>query len=583
MNPISIIAIVFAMLSFGLSAYAVRRVARNTPQKEANQAEKHCISPFPWQKPKKQIGYQRKKSKNDAGNSQRFFVFVIAILTALISLANLFCLISVCRPELISYIFPRLQLSPIQDTTSYFNSAIESTGINIVSLAISVWIGLHVIQVLEKSKFADAHKMLTDLQTEVVQSSMERRQMSLKDLCKQLNSLNDEINRYLAKQIKRIDSNSLPAELIFELAQIEVLFQRIYVAHCSKSACTEDFDIFERISRIENKLDEIEITDKFTRQTVHDYLKLRLAETNYYYGYSKKGYPAVIAFQEAYRIYTEVFPSYCKAEDIKLRNESVTKESPGNIIFDCYMLNTIGDSCSKIIENAPKNASQEIQTEIKAYDTHASDTFMMLKEIVEAHTDIAAIQREIYYRNYGCYIERKKGFNGQGKKPCFTEFEEIEIIYRNAITICLTGEFRDNAFYSYLSFHHKLFDGLWGVEKISVKNNVCSFSEVPYAGTITDCDKLLEQIDRSEQYVKLAIAKCKRTDVFIKHEAFIFRDRYILEKHKSITSADETLVKMKNALDAVLVLGVPIDDYTKELCAQYDYLAGTTEYELHYM
>lgn len=100
-------------------------------------------------------------------------------------------------------------------------------------MAISVWIGLHVIQVLEKSKFEDEHKILTDLQTEVAQSNTEQRQMSLKDLCKQLNSLNDKINRYLAEQINQIDGNSLPAELIFELAQIEALFQRIYVAHRS--------------------------------------------------------------------------------------------------------------------------------------------------------------------------------------------------------------------------------------------------------------------------------------------------------------------------------------------------------------
>lgn len=584
MNPISIIAIVFAMLSFGLSAYAVGRVARNTPQKETKQVGNNSLIPVPMQKPYRHIEPQRKRKKNEAGSGQRFIVLVVAILTTLISLANIFCLLSVCRPELISYLFPRLQLSPIQDTTFYFNSVIESTGINIVSMAISVWIGLHVIQVLEKSKFEDAHKILTDLQTEVAQSNTERRQMSLKDLCKQLNSLNDDINRYLAEQINQIDGNSLPAELIFELAQIEALFQRIYIAHrSSKSVSTADFDLFTKISQVENRLDDIEITDKYTSQTVHNYLRLRLAEANYYYGYTQKGYPAVKAFQEAYHIYIEVFPAFCKAEEIKHRNGSATKERPENITFDCYMLNTIGDSCSKIIENAPKDASPEFQAAIKEYDIYASDAFMILKEIVEAHTDIAAIQREVYYRNYGCYIERKKGFNGQGKKPCITEFEEIEIIYRKAITICLTDEFSDNAFYSYLSLHHKLFDGLWGVEKISAKNDVCSFSKIPYAGIIADCDKLLKQIDRSEHYMKLAIAKCKRTDVFMKHKAFIFRDRYIIEKHKSITSADETLVKMKNALDAVLVLGVPIDDYTKQLCAQYDYLAGTTEYEPHYM
>lgn len=584
MNPISIIAIVFSILSFGLSAYAVGRSARSLALKETSQTNKYCLDPTPRQKTQKQIEHRSEKKKNEAGSSQRFFVFMIVMLTALIALVNLFCLMSVCRPELIAYIFPSLQLNTIQDTTSYFNSAIESTGINIVSLAISVWIGLHVIQVLENSKLEEARMMLIDLQKEVEQSSTERWQMSLKDLCKQLNNLNDEINRYLAEHISQIDGSLLPADFIFEMAQIEAQFQRFYVAHRNgKSVSSADYNIFDRISRIESRLDEIEITDKYTHQTVYDYLRLRLAETNYYFGYSQRGYSAVNAFQKAYSIYIEVFPAYAKAENIKLRNESATETNPGNIIFDCYMLNTIGDSCSKILENAPKNLSKEKQKEIQEYSDHASDIFTTLKEIMEAHTDIKVIQREVYYRNYGCYIERKKGFNGQGKKPCITEFEEIEKIYQKAITICLSNEFKDKAFYSYLSLHHKLFDGLWGIDTIASKKNICSFSKDPCANTIADCDKLLKQIARSEQYMKLAIAKCKQTDVFMKHKAFLFRDRYIIEKYKNISSADETRKNMKNALDAVLVLGGPIDPYTKQLCAQYDYLAATSEYETYYM
>lgn len=43
MNPISIIAIVFATLSFGLSAYAVGRVAMGIPDKEGTRPDKYCI------------------------------------------------------------------------------------------------------------------------------------------------------------------------------------------------------------------------------------------------------------------------------------------------------------------------------------------------------------------------------------------------------------------------------------------------------------------------------------------------------------------------------------------------------------
>lgn len=584
MNPISIIAITFAILSFGLSAYAVGRVVRGVPPKGTTNLDEYCTNQTHREEPQKRIENRNTKKKNETRSGQRFLVFVIAILTALISLANLFCLISVCRPEIISYILPDLQPNTVQDITSYFNSAIESTGLNIVSLAISVWIGLHVIQVLEKSKLEDAQKILVDLQADVEQSSIERSQRSLMDFCKQLNNIDDEINRYLVEEIKKIDGYALPADIIFELAQIEALFQRIYVAHRNnKSVSTSDYVLFERIRQIKGKLEENDISDKNTCKTIIDYLRLRLAETNYYCGYSLKGYQAVEAFQDAYQNYIEVFPCFSKAEDIKLKNESATKENQGTIAFDCYMLNTIGDSCSKIIENVPENTSKEKQEEIQKYALLAGNAFSALKEIVEAHTDIGAIQREVYYRNYGCFIERKKGFNGQGKKPCFTEFEEIERIYRKAIAVCLSNNFSDNAFYSYLSLHHKLFDGLWGIEKINSKKNICSFSKDPYVNTIAECDKLLSQIDRSEQYAKLAIAKCKRTDVFMKHEAFIFRDRYIIEKHKNISTADLTLAKMKKALDAVLILGTPIDDFTKQLCAQYDYLAGTARYESYYM
>lgn len=588
---ISVFSIVLSVCSVAFTAYMCGLLnKRLTPEKKKEKEDfqffkkahkfKYMLHVHSYRVAKIRAEKSNLKRISNSG-TQKFLIFVVAIITAFVIAANAICMLCVCCPDIVSSVFPNIGINFVldveMDDSAKIDTVFISTGLNVVAIAIAVWSGLHIIQVLEKNQFEEAKKTLARLNAEVETSNAERRETSYKTLLSSVEALGsrggkDLLNICLLGILSEMDYRSLPADFLFDLSRIEASFQRLYQKHYEDSDITADEyeAIMFLIDDIQSRI--VDTISKSSKQnkTIQKYLNLRIAEINFYYGYNCKAHLVSDVYETAINYYLEVFPDFKDTQ--KLQNK--LKNSKDNIEFDVYMINTLAEAYSKILHRAKPVLSNNAYTD---YMNICKTYSEILTDVLSANKNNISIHREVYYRNIGCFWERYYGISGGTHAPAEKEYNQIIPFYLKSLEIGLAKkDLNESQFYVFFSLHHKYYDGLFRISNHSGK--VKSFPIPPFSSN-PDADKLLRQLSQCSAYMRIALNFSKNPMYYLEQQAFLYRDYHVVYCWKGCDAeANDYLEKMEQAIDELLTIQAKRDDFTYQLCKQYDDLTSSKKY-----
>ena len=301
-------------------------------------------------------------------------------------------------------------------------SSLLASGIAIIGIAIAVWAGLNIVNAIERKDIEELKDSYTELQkqsdtikesknkinelsektTEIKNSikEIEEKQKSA-DNAALLNELyktnQDAATRVIIEKMRNI--KTISNDKLLSLLEIERRFSSVYYLHSSDNSYNAGLlkEAKHGISLSESLLKE-ESTD-----TVQLYLKYRIAEFYFYSGYCCGKLKIKTFFDSAIKIYYETYERFGA-----IIPPIETFENYSDIIFkkcdedsaeiSSYFCNSIGEAYSKMIQ--AKNNLFCPEEEIKT---------MEQKAIFYCGYAANWGSREVYWRNFGCAIERTYG------------------------------------------------------------------------------------------------------------------------------------------------------------------------------
>lgn len=335
-------------------------------------------------------------------------------------------------------------------------STLLSTGLATIGMVVSIWTGLNIIQVLEKDK-------LLELEKEVEAYKRERHILNKRSFLNNILEDQNELNLYIYRKLKESseqEAEEVSSELYFELNQIEKMFREIYTRRRPVyQSYTDEYydDIVEKCRKIKDK-----IKQEMTNPKVYlEYLKIRVLEFEFYKGYtqeSKENGEVVSCFTNVIEGFTKIFKGLSEPEKLVKKRYYLDKD----ISLTIYMLNTLGEAYSKIIETYADDG--EVTDEMRTLAKQAKKYFVALEALLESdeiknNEELKRNIREVYYRNYGCALER---ISRKIEKSVETEFVyggTIYEMYKKAVDVVLNGYevgSKQQPFYTYLSFYVKV-------------------------------------------------------------------------------------------------------------------------------
>lgn len=485
--------------------------------------------------------YYRKKDSN----SLKFFVVFLSIVIAIICTVNTFCIMCLSCPSIINEIFG-LELNMYVGPHA-IDSTLLSTGLSIIGIVISIWAGLHIIQVLGKNKYEI-------LEHEVLQYADERKNISYYTLLKNINSLNDEFNKYLYYKLSSINLENVSSELLFILCQVEIGFQNIYAKHYGDMTIDIKYgtNIIEDLDKCQDYLVE---TPSKTKDVLEEYINSRKAEIYFYLGYIN-----YIYFPKALDLYVKVFPDF-ENPSPKVLLSFDTEDIP----FLTYLLNTLGETCSRVVfeYNNRKHLSEYEKSELEKYINLTRRYYEILMDLLESHPCDEHIHRDVYFRNYGCALERiyKKTL------PFDKEtFNNIRNAYQKAIDLA-KNDISDKDFKVWLSLFKKYSDQYFysSSDKKSYKLTTNLNDD--------DYKYIYEYSLQAEVYGVLAVNKCDDKILYIKYLLYAYRNMCWLNKITNNETEYKRYIKLyEEWLHVIIKLNVNEeyeDTFYKELTEQF--------------
>lgn len=476
--------------------------------------------------------------------STKFLIVVLAIVIILITATNTVFTFAICFPNLVDAVFPSANTPEgIHATTSMLTAVekVESTIISnciaIIGIAVSVWAGLNIIQVLEKGK-------LDELRKEVSKYAEERKETNRNRFLALLHGSNDLLSNYLYEQFSAVDENIVTAEQYFSLGEIES--NLCFVVQCHNNSVHYDT---RKIVEVINKLTKMS-TKKDTPKVLHEYIVLRKGEFCFYLGYKgETSNECCDYYRKALACYFEVFSTLKKT----LVREERLDLIDDNVPFTNYMLNTIGECYSKIIQKEGHNDENE-KIALRCYEE-------IQKNLQNCKSDPSRY-REVYFRNYGCLLERiyLNDFSESRAKA-------ILQLYQSAMDISLKADHVGaNVFKVWLSYHHKILDKVFGA--YSEGKSSCSSNRNHY---VEYNKELLDFTQKAETYAQIAVDCYPARLEFRKYQAFIYRDLCLLyhyaNKHKLSMKYLSKLCDSANSFE-VLYIKESQDNFVKQIISQ---------------
>ena len=440
-------------------------------------------------------------------------------------------------------------------------AALLASGLSIIGIAISVWAGLNVIQVLEKNKLAELSK-------EVSKYREERYETNRDSFYEIVNNHKDELNLYIRKMFEGIEvpikDRAEVSDLFFICLVVEKMFQMIYQQHFLKIRVTQA-NCETAIREIDNRLFKLESSEIFSKDIFINYFKLRKAEINFFLGYDVGKRESYRCFSEASEIFADVFSGIRDLENLKKDYLYLFKTDT----FAAFMINTMGEIYSKMLhaqadeKGSKSNLFEENERMSEGY-------FKILEEILSNPNSSPEVQREIYYRNYACFLERRKDYS-----EIFTDKEyetQIKELHQKAMEIALSKDEPTKIqvrqipskylFKAWLQFYHRK------IQYVDLLG-ICTKENETHKNYVMENMKMLsEYAERAAFYAEIATSLYPNDIYNIKMWAFAERDLVLLSLLKG-ENAQSIYLKFAERIRKMKLLLVNADDYSRQLEAEF--------------
>lgn len=277
------------------------------------------------------------------------------------------------------------------DAKSAVDGMIITNGLTIISLAVTVWLGISIYNSIEKKEFADIKEEFTEAKNEIetcLQISNEVKAYTKQQLVNQMYKTGDISCDYIAKHFdKDVDEEKkIPSERYADLLTIDILLEKAYQEHNRERRKKWAEIAREKIERYKGKFEK-------RSEIENGYLNYRDADFLFFIGESCVG-------NERYNIYEKAKDLFLKSAEcfgieVLCDRERFFRKSSEMQRLSIYFSNAIGQ-CYAFMMLTP-NLSADVFEDMK---TNANE-YLSYVVTFSAYCG----EREVYYRNYGCFLE----------------------------------------------------------------------------------------------------------------------------------------------------------------------------------
>lgn len=327
--------------------------------------------------------------------------------------ALIICSFSLVMINILVLILPVVKTNQL----SYEEVAIQNI-ISILAMAVSVWIGLGIVERMDRSSVIELREKSAELEEQLEVNARLSLQFLIDDLkADQRNG----ITQWIFQRIKGIESNTFFGGIWISLREAEHVYQQL---HRCKSQ-EEANGIFEHykicVNRIRKELENQECS-KEVRTHICDVLDFREVEALFQMGFNSDKETAnahFIRVVEFCRKNEKRFgfgmievpnDTFLQRENIESEVNMCIKKQEDKGFSYSYIFNFIGEAYSEIVQYNNKLIDKRAVPRKLSYEQckYLAYNYCLLA-VVTAEKENC--ETETYYRNYGCAIERVHGNN----------------------------------------------------------------------------------------------------------------------------------------------------------------------------
>lgn len=273
------------------------------------------------------------------------------------------------------------------DAKSAVDGMIITNGLTIISLAVTVWLGISIYNSIEKKEFADIKDEFSKVKPEIetcLQVSDEVKAYTKQQLVNQMYKTGDISCDYIAKCFDK--DEKILSERYADLLTIDILLEKTYEEHNKEGRKKWAEIAREKIEKYKGKFEK-------RSEIENGYLNYRDAEFLFFIGENCVG-------TERYNTYKEAKDLFLKSAEyfvieLLCDRESFFRKSSEMQRLSIYFSNAIGQCYAfmMLIPNLSTDVFEAMKTNANAYLSYAATFSAFCGE------------REVYYRNYGCFLE----------------------------------------------------------------------------------------------------------------------------------------------------------------------------------
>ena len=297
--------------------------------------------------------------------------------------------------------------SPVVDISGLFQGTLLSTGLSVVSIAISVWVGLHIIQVVEKGQLEELSQKYSSYEKEQLRKNKEEFFSALSD------EERSDTKYFYELFSESIDiKDDIPANIFYVLTNIETTYNKLYQKQYKFKKTLDDRSIrllIDYVLEIRAYLQE-NILSSSSRDALAQYIDCR--EANYYFnmGYDdSEGDMSHDYFQRTIDIYTKQYGiSVIKDKKrVELGTLSTIKDRfiDKNIGLE-YVINVLNILAESYSKSAYKDLYPRVIFEKKDKSIEYLNCAIIIYDVLENTNNFSTHLSEVIYRNHGAAIER---------------------------------------------------------------------------------------------------------------------------------------------------------------------------------
>lgn len=309
-------------------------------------------------------------------------------------------LITISNIGITYFLAANMESAPVD---KIMEGSILESGLSIISLAITVWIGISIYNALEKDEISKLELKIGEYSS----ISEQVKRYTKQQFINQIYRVGDISSGYIAKKFEK--DEEIPAERYLDMLPIEVLVQRIFGVFIAYEDGGKEARIrwcdtgLKRIERYRGKYEERYNLEKF-------YLDYREGDFHFFRAKecdASEGYRDYKKAEELYRKVIEQYNSFGAFEG------GTSEESDYEALkIEVYSENSIAQCRAMMLKGGKGVQGDKEREEVK-------DIF----ERAISKAEKGRYKREVYYRNYGCFIENIDN-TLEGKEEAYKQYLE---------------------------------------------------------------------------------------------------------------------------------------------------------------